>query len=165
MGIIEGLLCERWWMIAPACSEKSQSSYIRCAVWGLKYSIARMPYCFWSNMNLWFEIAREKVCHCGYTNAGTFYSNTLISAITKPRSSFIFSRVLKQCKLIQTSNLLIADEGQKVEVQYCTILVDLDSTWFFCHFEKSQKIGKIKNKLNPGSEKNGCDVWHPNQSK
>jgi len=48
---------------------------------------------------------------------------------------------------------------------YCTLLIDSSNMWLFHVFEKSQKIGKIEKKLFPRSEKNGCDVWWPNQLK
>jgi hypothetical protein len=37
--------------------------------------------------------------------------------------------------------------------KYCSISIDSNKIRLFSNFEKSQKIGKIENKLNPGSEK------------
>ena len=43
------------------------------------------------------------------------------------------------------------------EKNYCTISINSANMWLFHIFEKSQKIGKIEEKLFLGSEKNGWD--------
>ena len=86
--------------------------------------MARTTYCFSSNVNSWFEVAREKGCRCGYANAGTFfYSNTPVSASNPDHLSYSEGcwRQLQR-KIIRTLGLLITDKGQKVEMQYVECL-------------------------------------------
>ena len=44
------------------------------------------------------------------------------------------------------------------KITYCTVTLNLDKILEIFTFEKSQKFGKFEKKINPVSEKNGCDA-------
>ena len=59
-------------------------------------------------------------------------------------------------------NISIVDVWGPTSTTVVTILINLAVTWLFYIFDKSQKIGEIEKKLNPGSKKIGCDLWPTN---